>query len=139
MVVELNSYSNQDLTDLDVLMHELSATSYCDNQLLDNVMSDANSHVYIIRENGHIVATGTLCVMHTLEFTIASVESVVVNSLCRGKGYGKMIMTKIMEAAKEMGVHHIHLTSNPKRVEANGLYQKLGLEQYKTNCYRFYF
>lgn len=139
MVVELNSYSNQDLTDLDVLMHELSATSYCDNQLLDNVMSDANSHVYIIRENGHIVATGTLCVMHTLEFTIASIESVVVNSLCRGKGYGKMIMTKIMEAAKEMGVHHIHLTSNPKRVEANGLYQKLGLEQYKTNCYRFYF
>lgn len=138
VVEELLTYTPQDVEDLDKLMHELSATSFCNEQLLNNVIGDKNSHVYIIRDNGHIVATGTLCVMHTLEFTIASVESVVVNSLCRGKGYGKMVMMKMMDAAKDLGVHHIHLTSNPLRVEANGLYQKLGFEQYMTNCYKFY-
>ncbi len=138
MVEELLSYTPQDIADLDMLMHELSATSYCNEQLLENVINDANTHVYIIRDGGHIVATGTLCIMHTLEFTIASVESVVVSSLYRGKGYGKMIMNRMMEAAKEIGVHHIHLTSNPRRVEANYLYQRLGFEQYKTNCYRLY-
>jgi ribosomal protein S18 acetylase RimI-like enzyme len=139
MVDELTTYSVQDLADLDVLMHELSATSYCDEQILKNAINDVNSHVFIIRDDGHIVATGTLCVMHTLEFTIAGIESVVVSSRYRGLGYGNEIVSKMMTAAKEMGAHHIHLTSNPKRIEANGLYQKLGFEQYKTNCYRYYF
>ena len=35
-----------------------------------------------------------------------------------------------------MNVHSIHLTSNPKRVAANRLYQELGFERYVTNCYK---
>ncbi len=136
MVEELQSYTKQDVTDLDILMHELSVTSYCNETILDNVMNDSNSHVYFIRENAQIVATGTLCVMHTLEFTIAGIESVVVSSKCRGKGYGKELMEYMIDAAKEMKVHHLHLTSNPKRVAANGLYQSMNFERYDTNCYR---
>lgn len=136
MVEELITYTPQDLTDLDALMHELSSTSYCNKEILDRVMGDDNSHVYVIREDGHIVATGTLCVMHTLEFTIASIESVVVNSNYRGRGYSRELMKVLISFAKEIGVHHLHLTSNPKRVAANKLYQSLGFELYKTNCYR---
>ena len=36
MVQSLNIYSSQDLTDLDTLMHELSATSFCNEELLNN-------------------------------------------------------------------------------------------------------
>ena len=54
MVEELSSYSLQDLADLDALMHELSATSYCDELLLSNALNDANVHVYVIRDIGHI-------------------------------------------------------------------------------------
>ena len=89
-----------------------------------------------IRTDGHIVATGTLCIKHTLEFTIADVESVVVSSKYRGRGYGKELMTAMIDAAKKMNVHHIQLTSNPKRVAANQMYQKLGFERYETNCYK---
>ena len=138
MVEELITYTSQDLTDLDALMHELSATSYCNEEFMNKVMKDDNSHVYVVREDGHIIATGTLCVMHTLEFTIAGVESVVVRSKYRGKGYSKELMTALINAAKELGVHHLHLTSNPKREAANRLYQSIGFEQYKTNCYRLY-
>ena len=97
---------------------------------------DAYVHVYVIRDGGHIVATGTLCIKHTLEFTIADIESVVVSSKCRGRGYGKELMTAMIEAAKKMNVHHIQLTSNPARVAANRLYQELGFERYETNCYK---
>ncbi len=37
MVEKLHSYSSQDLADIDVLMHELSATSYCNETLLEDV------------------------------------------------------------------------------------------------------
>ena len=136
MVEELSSYTPQDLTDLDALMHELSATSFCNEELLKNAMNDANVHVYVIRDEGHIVATGTLCIKHTLEFAIADVESVVVSSKCRGRGYGKELMMTMIEAAKKLKVHHIQLTSNPARVAANRLYQELGFESYETNCYK---
>ena len=84
MVEKLSSYTSQDLADLDALMHELSATSSCNGELLNNALDDTNVHVYVIRDEGHIVATGTLCIKHTLEFSIADIESVVVSSKCRG-------------------------------------------------------
>ena len=74
--------------------------------------------------------------MVVYEFTIADIESVVVCSNCRGRGYGKELMTAMVEAAKKMNVHHIQLTSNPARVAANRLYQELGFERYETNCYK---
>jgi len=117
-------------------MQELSATSFCSEELLRNVLNDANVHVYVIRDQGHIVATGTLCIKHTLEFAIADIEAVVVGSRCRGKGYGKEMMKALVAAAKGFKVHHIQLTSNPKRVAANRLYQELGFERYETNCYK---
>ena len=136
MVEELTSYSPQDLLDLDALMQELSASSFCNERLLEAALGDANVHVYVIRDGGHIVATGTLCVKHTLEFAIADIESVVVSSRCRGKGFGRELMSAMIDAAKGLGVHHIQLTSNPARVAANRLYQKLGFERYETNCYK---
>ena len=131
MIEEISSYTPQDLADLDTLMHELSTTSFCNEELLNNTLNDANVHVYVIRDEGHIVA-----IKHTLEFTIADIESVVVCSKCRGRGYGKELMTAMIEAAKKMNVHHIQLTSNPARVAANRLYQELGFERYETNCYK---
>ena len=87
-VGELLAFSLLDLADLDVLMHELSATSFCNEELLKNALNDASVHVYVIRDESHIVATGTLCIKHTLEFTIADIESVVVSSKCReGQDY----------------------------------------------------
>ena len=136
MVEELSSYTPQDLADLDALMHELSAASLCNEVLLNNALNDANVNVYVIRDERHIVSTGTLCIKHTLEFTIADIESVVVSTKCRGRGYGKELMTAMVEAAKKMNVHHIQLTSNPARVAANRLYQVFGFERYETNCYR---
>ncbi len=133
---ELSSYTPEELADLDALMHELSATSYCDELLLSDALDDANVHVYVIRDEGHIVATATLCVMHTPEFTVGDVASVVVSSRCRGLGYGKALMTAMIEAARSLGVDHLSLTSHPGRVAAHGLYREMGFVRYETNCYK---
>ena len=136
MVEELISYSAEDLAALDGLMHELSATSFCSEELLKSALADANVHVYVIRDAGRIVATGTICIKHTLEFIVADIESVVVASACRGKGYGRALMQALVHQAREEGAHHIRLTSNPARVAANRLYQELGFVRYETNCYK---
>ncbi len=136
MIEELLTYSPQDLLDLDALMQELSASSFCDKELLEAALGDANVHVFVIRDGGHIVATGTLCIKHTLEFAIADIESVGVLSSCRGRGYGRELMSAMIDAANGLGVNHIQLTSNPARVAANRLYQELGFERYETNCYK---
>ena len=60
MVEELSSYTPQDLADLDALMHELFATSFCNEVLLDNALNKAKVHMYVIRFKGRIVATETL-------------------------------------------------------------------------------
>ena len=118
-------------------MHELSPTSFCNAAILDDNLKDENAHAYVIREDGHIVGAGTLCVMHTLEFTIDNIESVVVSSMLRGKGYGRLLVEHMINEAKRMNVRSIHLTSNPKRVAANELYQRLGFRKYETNCFVF--
>lgn len=136
MVKELLTFTLQDLSIIDSLMHELSASSHCDENLLNNALKDPNVHVYVIREEGLICATGTLCIKHTLEFSSADIESVVVSSNHRGRGYGKELMAAMIDSAKSLKVHHIQLTSNPKRETANRLYQDLGFEKYETNCYK---
>lgn len=135
MAEELLTYTPEDLNDLDSLMHELAETSCCEEDNLKITIADPNAHILVIRDGGHIVATGTLCVKHTPEFASAEVESVVVSSQCRGKGYGKQLLTALIATAEKLKVHHIKLTSNPKRLAANKLYQALGFERYETNCY----
>lgn len=56
-VVELTSFSEKDSLDIDGLMHQLSATSFCNEEKLQRVMEDADSHLYVIRKDGRIVAT----------------------------------------------------------------------------------
>ncbi len=66
----------------------------------------------------------------------AVIEDVVVDKKHRRKGLAEEIITKLVAKAKEAGVNHIDLTSEPDRVGANKMYQKMGFEKRKTNCYR---
>lgn len=134
-ILELDSYSATDVPALDALMHQLSATSCCTEKKLDDVISDSNSHLYVAREDGNIIATATLCVSHTPEFTIGGIEAVVVDSANRGRGIAKLLMQHILKEAKRFGCVKLHLTSNPQREAANRLYQNIGFRRKETNCY----
>lgn len=144
---ELKSFSEADLRDMDELMHQLSASSCCTEERLRSVVDDENSHLYVIvvndndnhnddvNPNGRIVGCACFCVAHTPEFTLGFVEAVTVLSEYRGQHIGRKLMEHLIAEAKHLGVQSLHLTSNSKRVAANGLYQALGFERYETNCY----
>ena len=132
---ELLTYTPSDFADLASLMQELSGNIVFTRGSLDRMLADPNSHLYVIREDGRIVACASLCIYHQPFSTDATIESVVVSSKMRGKGLGRKLMEHLLAEAVRMNVDCIHLTSNPSRVAANALYQKMGFEKNETNCY----
>lgn len=132
---ELFTYTAFDFRDLASLMQELSGNIVFTRESLECMLADPNSHLYLIREGGRIVACASLCIFHQPFSTDATIESVVVSSKMRGKGLGRKMMEHLIEETARMKVDCIHLTSNPSRVAANALYQKMGFERKETNCY----
>lgn len=135
---ELLTYTDSDFNDLSVLMQELSSNIVFTRESLERLLADPNSHLYVAREEGRIVACASLCIFHQPFSTDATIESVVVISKMRGRGLGRKLMEHLLEEAARMNVDCIHLTSNPKRVAANALYQKMGFVRNETNCYEIF-
>lgn len=134
-IKELTEFCPQVVMELDALMRELSPTATATEERVRLVVEDPNMHQYAAFEEGKMVACATLCVCHTPEMIIGFVEAVAVASAFRGQHLGRQIMERIISDAGTFGVQQIHLTSNPKRVAANGLYQALGFEKKETNVY----
>ena len=63
------------------------------------------------------------------------IEDLVVDESARGQGIGEALTREALRLAKEFGANGIMLTSNPKRVAANKLYQKMGFKRWETNLY----
>ena len=89
MLSELLKYTDLDFADLASLMRELSGNIVLTSDALDRMLADSNSHLYVIREEGRIVACACLCIFHQPFSTDATIESVVVSSKMRGKGLGR--------------------------------------------------
>ncbi len=87
--------------------------------------------------DGKLVGVGWIYSRQTLLRKQAVVEDVVVDQNHRKKGYGEEITIDLIRWAKENGVQVIELTTNPKRVAANSLYQKLGFNLHPTNHYLY--
>jgi len=131
----LHTYTPQDLQNLEELMQELAPTAHCTQEQLMRVLNDPNAYLYVARDDERIVGCATLCVMHTIEQTIGAVEAVVVHSDYRGQHIGQQLMEQLMTDARAMDIDVLHLTSNPTRIAANGLYQALGFRRRETNNY----
>lgn len=78
----------------------------------------------------------TVGIYHSPTGGKAWIEDVVVDEKYRGQGLSKQLVTHAVRFVKEQGIPLIMLTSNPTRIAANKLYQKLGFEQKQTNVYR---
>ncbi len=85
-------------------------------------------------ENDRIV--GTVCLITNERVKTrhrATVVSVYVYPECRGQGVGKMLMSAVIEKAKEMGfIEQIELTVVTSEEPALALYKKMGFEIYAT-------
>ena len=152
-ILELQNYTQAQFEDLKQLMTELSDRVNLTQTDLMLVLKDSNCHLYVILESltpspcvshdckspkgeGRIIGCAALCVFHSPTGTKASIEDVVVSSAYRGQHLGKQLMEYVLEQAKAYAPIELHLTSNPKRVAANKLYQSIGFQKKETNCYQ---
>jgi len=140
-ITELRSYNNSQFENLKHLMTELSDRVVLTTSDLDNVLADANAHLYVIVDADKIIGCATLCYFHSPTGAKASVEDVVVSTEYRGQHFGRQLVEHLIDEAKKYANAkncsvELHLTSNPKRVVANKLYQALGFVRKETNCYR---
>lgn len=135
-ISELITFSQDYVKGLDALMGELSPGASATQERVRKVIEHPDMHQYAAFDEGRMVGCATLCVCHTPEMVIGFVEAVVVSASFRGRHLGRGLMERILADSRRFGVQTLHLTSNPSRVAANGLYQSLGFERYNTNCYK---
>lgn len=97
-----------------------------------------NSYSVVARDSvgDQIVGMAMLGVFVRLEGKKGFVEDVVVDEKYRDRGIGRKLMEMLTKKAKNLKIKQLELTSNPLRVAANHLYQSMGFEMVKTNCYK---
>lgn len=87
-------------------------------------------------DEGKLVGIASLHIVEMFAVTKSLIEEVVVDENYRRQGIARGLMEHLLEEGKNRKLKCAELTSNPKRVAANNLYQSLGFEQRETNVYR---
>ena len=134
---EMTAYDPTRHTAICRLLQQLTtAPVTLDEAALRTLLDHPTSHLYLLEEEGQVVGMLTLGIYPAPTGTKGWIEDVVVMEGQRGRGYGRQLVAHAIEAARQEGVRHLMLTSNPQRTAANRLYQTMGFEQRETNCYR---
>lgn len=106
---------------------------------LNVLLSQPGIKLFVAMIGDRVVGTAQLSVYERTYSPMAWVDGVVVDEAERGKGIASKLMEAVLQAAKELGLTEVNLTSSPKREAANHLYEKLGFERHDTNYYRYRF
>lgn len=122
-----------DLPTVRSLVFQLDPTATVNEQSLYRAMLDG--YVSVMYEGGQLVGMGWIFPRQTMLRRQAVVEDMIVDSAQRGKGLGEKILLDLLRWAKEQCIEVVELTTNPKRIAANSLYQKVGFKLHVTNHY----
>ncbi len=111
------------------------------DELSDLILADATTLLIARQNNGGkpIIGALTLVCFRVPTGLRAHIEDVIVDESARGQGVGESLMREALRLAKEYGANGVMLTSNPRRVAANRLYQKMGFKSWETNLYFYEF
>ena len=139
-IVEIESYSAEYHEAMQRFLDQLTTnpmtlTESMFHQLLDS----GNSHLFFLMKDEQIAGMLTVGIYHSPTGGKAWIEDVVVDTSFRGQGLSKLLVAYAIEFTKSKGIPSLMLTSNPKRIAANKLYQAMGFERKETNVYRMKF
>ena len=100
-------------------------------QALREIAGGSNSAVLVAEVDGRVVGTCQLMWFRHLQERgglCAEIESMHVESECRGKGVGGILLEAAVTRAEELGCYRIQLTSNRSRKDAHRFYERHGFE-----------
>ncbi len=115
------------------LVAQLDSSAIVNEQSLYKAMLEG--YISRVEEGGKLVGMGWIFPRQTLLRRQAVVEDMIVDESQRGRGLGEKILIDLLRWAKREGVEMVELTTNPKRLAANALYQKVGFKIHPTNHY----
>lgn len=128
------------LSGMNRLIPQLSSSSKeLTMEFLGDLLSNESVNLLVAKdtESNDIVGTLTLVIFAIPTGTRAWIEDVITDSALRGRGIAKLLVSSAISLARTKGAKTVDLTSRPSRVEANGLYIRMGFETRETNVYRF--
>jgi ribosomal protein S18 acetylase RimI-like enzyme len=124
------------LTQLFAVLSENTDSLAVSEETLKCFFTHGGELVVALDKDQKILGMGWLVLVCKGNKMTARIEDVVVDESCRGQGIGRRIMDTLVELALNHQVSHIDLTSHPRRMAANALYQELGFKKGETNVYR---
>ena len=139
-IIEIKTYSPEYHEAMQRFLNQLTTepmvlTESMFHQLLDS----ENSHLFFIMKEEQIAGMLTVGIYYSPTGGKAWIEDVVVDETFRGQGLSKVLVAHAIEFVKSQQIPLLMLTSNPKRIAANKLYQAMGFERKETNVYRMKF
>ncbi len=110
--------------------------------LWEKIFNDPHQHVFVIEEDGQIVASCTLVTVNNLTrggSPYGLVENVVTHGNYRKRGYGKAVLKKAVEAARSIGCYKVMLLTGRKDEGTLTFYENAGFTRgMKTGfCIKF--
>lgn len=125
-------YRNDDLSRLlDIYNESFNCDYNC-------CLEDTSGKIFVLEVDNYIVAMATLDIIVDIfkKIRYGYVNNVCVDKNYRGLGYGRFIMLKLEEVAKNNFLSYIMLTSNNDRVIAQKLYKEIGYEVIDTCLFK---
>ena len=139
-IIEIQTYSQEYHEAMQRFLDQLTSSPMTLTEtMFRELLVSENSHLFFLMKDGQIAGMLTVGIYYSPTGGKAWIEDVVVDESFRGQGLSKLLVAHAIEFTKAKQVPSLMLTSNPKRVAANKLYQTMGFGRKETNVYRMKF
>ena len=136
-IIEIKTYSPEYLEAMQRFLDQLTTNPMVlTESMFQQLLESENSHLFFITKDEQIAGMLTVGIYHSPTGGKAWIEDVVVDETFRGQGLSKLLVAHAIGFVKSQQIPSLMLTSNPKRIAANKLYQAMGFERKETNVYR---
>lgn len=136
-IIEINTYSEVYHEAMQRFLNQLTTQPMTlTKDMFCQLLASENSHLFFLMHDGQVTGMLTVGIYYSPTGGKAWIEDVVVDERFRGQGLSKRLVAHAIDYVKEQQIPLLMLTSNPKRVAANKLYQAMGFERKETNVYR---
>ena len=136
-IIEINTYSQEYHEAMQRFLDQLTTNPMTlTEDMCRQLLESENSHLFFLIKDEQIAGMLTVGIYHSPTGGKAWIEDVVVDESFRGQGLSKLLVAHAIEFVKSKQIPLLMLTSNPKRIAANKLYQAMGFERKETNVYR---
>ena len=139
-IIEINEFANEYLEAIRKFLGQLLSEPIRFTEAdFKELLASGNSHLFLLIDDVAIAGMATVGIYRSPSGSKAWIEDVVVDEAYRGMGLGRLLTRHVIDFAKSQQADLLMLTSSPKRITANNLYQSIGFEQKETNVYRMKF